>query len=148
MLCIRGRFYRVRKNSLRRARLQPCRKCRRRYAALAAEVRFGCKALPQELKPSSILVRCGTAEAVPFVESFFAASSRAVEPIKDRARVTGVCLLFPHEGNRAYGQLFTKLVTLILPSPVAKSQPLVARYASSRERLEVESMPYPLGEGS
>ena len=45
-------------------------------AALAAEVRFQGhpsieKGVPQGLKPSSVIARCGTAKAVPFVQSVF-----------------------------------------------------------------------------
>jgi hypothetical protein len=40
-----------------------------------------------------------------------------------------------------YGQLFTRLVTFTLPRPVAKSQPVLAGYASSRDVSEVERIP-------
>jgi hypothetical protein len=39
------------------------------------------------------------------------------------------------------GQLFTRLVALTLPMPVAKSQPEVVPYAGANELLEVESTP-------
>ena len=39
------------------------------------------------------------------------------------------------------GQLFTRLVALTLPMPVAKSHPVVVPYAGAKELLELESTP-------
>jgi len=39
------------------------------------------------------------------------------------------------------GQLLTKLVALMLPMPLAKSQPVEVPYAGANEVLEVESTP-------
>ena len=44
----------------------------------------------------------------------------------------------------APGQLFTRLVALIEPIPVAKSQPVVVPYAGANEVLEVDSTPMEL----
>jgi len=39
------------------------------------------------------------------------------------------------------GQLFTKFAALIVPMPVAKSQPTLVPYAGTKEEVEVESTP-------
>jgi hypothetical protein len=54
----------------------------------------------------------------------------------------------PRDAHLADGQLFTRLLTSILPSPVAKSQAAVAGYASIAYISEVERIPYSAGEGS